>query len=101
MDRIGRGTPCLLIVLSSITAPDLVQNVARPENTKEWLEITRLKSSGVLNETHSFFPERILPRLKALPLVAGPFLLPKIANTEGATRLRGNITSANITRRVF
>jgi len=53
--------PHLLIVVSLTTAPDLVQNVARPENTKEWLEITRLKPSGVLNRRHPFLPGRITP----------------------------------------
>ena len=51
-----------LIVVSLTTAPDLVQNVARPENTKEWLEITRLKSSGVLNRCHSFPSETNTPQ---------------------------------------
>jgi hypothetical protein len=49
----------------------LVRATARPENTKEWREITRLKSSGVLNETHSFPSEtNNSPGLKG-PAVSG------------------------------
>jgi hypothetical protein len=60
--RLGYVRRGLLIVVSLTTAPDLVQNVARPENTKEWLEITRLKSSGVLNRCHSFPSETNTPQ---------------------------------------
>jgi hypothetical protein len=49
---------------------------ARPQNTKEWREITRPKSSGVLNESHSFLLETDNSLdLKALSLMAGPFFI--------------------------
>jgi hypothetical protein len=55
---------------------DDILETARPENTKKWLEITRPKSSGVLNESHSFLLETDNSLdLKALSLMAGPFFI--------------------------